>query len=99
MPSHDSALAVLISGGLDSAILLGQELRNHPAVYPLFIRFGLAWEAVEKAYLDHFLEAVSSPALQPLIVLEQPVADLYGEHWSLSGREVPRADDRDEAVF
>ena len=32
------AVAVLISGGLDSAILLGDALRRHPAVYPLFVR-------------------------------------------------------------
>jgi len=32
-------------------------------------------------------------------VLEMPVADLYGGHWSLTGQGVPDADSPDEAVF
>ena len=37
------SLAVLISGGLDSAILLGNALPKHDAVFPLYIRCGLYW--------------------------------------------------------
>jgi 7-cyano-7-deazaguanine synthase len=93
-------VAILISGGLDSAILLGELLRDHPAVHPLYVRHGLAWEPVELQHLRHFLETLDSrPALQPLRVLEMPVADLYGAHWSLTGKGVPDADSPDEAVF
>ncbi len=94
-----TALAVLISGGLDSAILLGDALRRHPAVHPIFVRFGLAWEAVERAYLGRFLAAVRCSALHPLVVLDQPVADVYGAHWSVTGEGVPDAQAPDEAVF
>jgi 7-cyano-7-deazaguanine synthase len=90
---------VLISGGLDSAILLGDALRRHAAVVPLFVRCGLAWEGVERAYLDRYLHALASPALRPLVVLDQPVADLYGPHWSTTGLNVPDARTPDEAVF
>lgn len=92
-------LAVLISGGLDSAILLGDALRRGEIVQPLFIRCGLAWENVELVYLRRFLEALAGPNLRPLTILEQPVADLYGQHWSLTGRDVPDADTPDAAVF
>ncbi len=92
-------LAVLVSGGLDSAILLAEAVRAYPAVYPLYVRTGLHWEPVERGYLDRFLAAVRTPALRPLHVLEQPVADVYGEHWSVSGYGVPGADTPDEAVF
>jgi 7-cyano-7-deazaguanine synthase len=98
VPPSDS-LAVLASGGLDSAILLGEALRERPAVYPLYVRHGLVWEAAELHHLQRFLEAVRTPALRPLAVLEMPVADLYGGHWSLTGRGVPDADSADEAVF
>jgi 7-cyano-7-deazaguanine synthase len=94
-----AALAVLVSGGLDSAILLGEALRDTAAVHPLYVRHGLAWEQAELGHLRRFLEAVSCPALRPLQVLEMPVADLYGSHWSLTGRDVPSADSPDEAVF
>jgi 7-cyano-7-deazaguanine synthase len=91
--------ALLISGGLDSAILLGELLRNRTVVHPLYLRQGLSWEGVEQSYLVRFLEAVRSPALRPLQILEMPAADLYGDHWSITGRGVPDADTPDEAVF
>jgi 7-cyano-7-deazaguanine synthase len=96
---QDNPLAVLISGGLDSAILLGWALHRHRAVQPIFVRFGLAWEAVERAYLERFLHALRGPALRPLVVLDQPVADVYGRHWSVTGEGVPDATAPDEAVF
>jgi 7-cyano-7-deazaguanine synthase len=94
-----SELAVLVSGGLDSAILLGEALRLGTIVHPLYVRNGLFWERVELPHLRRFLEAVAAPSLRPLTILEMPVADLYGEHWSLTGRGVPGADTPDEAVF
>jgi 7-cyano-7-deazaguanine synthase len=92
-------LAVLVSGGLDSAILLAESLRERPAVFPLYVRFGLAWEEAELDHLRRFLDAVRTPALGPLAVLELPVRDLYGDHWSLTGQGVPGARTPDAAVF
>jgi 7-cyano-7-deazaguanine synthase len=98
-PADSDPLAVLVSGGLDSAILLGETLRAHRAVHPLYVRCGLFWEEVEFAHLRHFLRAVQCPALQQLHVLHMPVTDLYPSHWSLTGKDVPDARSPDEAVF
>jgi len=92
-------LAILVSGGLDSAVLLAEAARAYPAVFPLYVRTGLAWEGVERRHLDRFLAAVRTPALRPVVVLDQPVADLYGNHWSLTGVGVPAAGTPDEDVF
>jgi len=92
-------LAVLISGGVDSAVLLAESLRGHSPVHPLYIRSGLHWEAVELDHLRRFLAAVRDPALRPLHILEMPVADVYTEHWSIAGNGVPDADSPDEAVY
>jgi len=92
-------LAVLVSGGLDSAILLAESLRSYAAVHPLYVQVAARWEAVELAYLRRFLAAVAAPNLRPLVVLSQPVADVYGEHWCLSGDGVPASDSPDDAVF
>src|SRR5207248_10437089 len=73
--------AVLVSGGLDSAILLGESLRAPGRVFPLYIRCGLFWEDTELEHLRGFLDAIRTPALQPLHVLEMPVRDLYADHW------------------
>lgn len=91
-----TALAILVSGGLDSAILLGESLRQSPAVRPLYIRNGHSWETVELRHLHRFLEAISAPALQ---ILDLPVADLYGQHWSITGTNVPDEKTPDEAVY
>ncbi len=92
-------LAILVSGGLDSAILVAESMRAHDAVHPLYIRQGLSWEDVELHYLERFLNAIRGPMLRPLQVLRMPVDDLYGEHWSITGRDVPAADTPDEAVY
>ncbi len=94
-----SSLAVLISGGLDSAILLGDALRRYSAITPIFMRCGLSWESVEFAYLNRFLSALKCPALRPLVVLDQPIADVYGDHWSITGKDVPLIGTAEEAVF
>ncbi len=95
----DSPLAILVSGGLDSAILVGDALRSGCIVYPLYVRNGLFWESVELDYLRRFLDALGTPNLLPLHILELPVTDLYPSHWSLTGRNVPDADTPDQAVF
>jgi 7-cyano-7-deazaguanine synthase len=94
-----SAMAVLLSGGLDSAVLLGEMVRRGASVYPLYVRCGLRWEQAELAQVLQFLAAVATPGLQPLRILQVPVADLYEDHWSLGGPDVPDGDSRDEAVF
>jgi 7-cyano-7-deazaguanine synthase len=92
-------LAVLISGGLDSAILLGDALRRHARVVPIYMRCGLSWESVEFAYLERYLASLRGPALASLVTLEQPIADVYGAHWSITGKNVPDGSSPDEAVF
>src|SRR5262245_4433420 len=94
-----ASLAVLVSGGLDSAILLAESVRDYPAVHPLYVRNGLYWEATERRYLERFLAAIACSALRPLRILDLPVADLYDDHWSITGRQVPGAETPDEAVF
>src|SRR5262245_2574589 len=97
-PNH--SLAILVSGGLDSAILLADVLVRYRTVHPLYVRCGLIYETVELRYLKRFLRALRRPALKPLVILEMPVADLYGRgHWSLTGKNVPDAATPDEAVF
>lgn len=91
-------LAVLVSGGLDSAVLLGVAARQHPAVHPLYIRTGLFWEEIELDYLRRFLAVVEAPTLRPLTILQVPVTDLYENHWSLRGA-APDATAPDEDFY
>jgi 7-cyano-7-deazaguanine synthase len=91
-------IAILISGGIDSAILLSEAVGERPAVHPLYLRSGHYWEEVERAHLAHFLEAVRASTLRPVQVLDAPVGDLYANHWSVTGRGAPGADASNESV-
>ena len=93
------AVAVLASGGLDSAILVAQLVSEGREVTPIYVRFGLAWEDVEGRHLRRFLASLPAPGAKPLIVLDLPVADVYGAHWSVTGRDVPGNNSPDEAVY
>jgi 7-cyano-7-deazaguanine synthase len=92
-------IGVLASGGLDSSILIGHLLGEGRRVQPFYIRTGLVWQQAELTALERFLTAVATSDLSKLVVLDMPLADVYGHHWSLTGREVPNADSPDEAVF
>lgn len=93
------AIAVLVSGGLDSAILVGEMLRERDAVCPLYVRCGMLWEETELRQLRRFLDAIASRSLRPLHVLDVPIADLLADHWSVNGRDVPDSESTDEAVY
>jgi 7-cyano-7-deazaguanine synthase len=68
-------LVVLASGGADSSILLVDQATQGRVVWPLYIRFGLAWEDVEEAHLRRFLDAVSGArGIRPLTVFQPPTA-------------------------
>jgi 7-cyano-7-deazaguanine synthase len=97
--STASSIAVLASGGVDSAILVGELVREGRDVHPIYVRFGLVWEAAEQAHLRRFLATLPRPGARPLVALELPIADVYGTHWSTSGDGVPDAASADEAVY
>src|SRR5712692_3925820 len=90
-PNRDG-VAVLASGGLDSAVLTAEYLRDGRVVQPIYVRFGLAWEETEETHLRRFLGTLQGSGLRPLVTLALPVADTYGSHWSLSADDVPDAD-------
>jgi len=94
----ESTIGVLASGGLDSAILVSYLLNQGERVQPFYIESGLRWQAVELAKLLQYLTAVAKPELAELVVLELPLQDLYGSHWSLTG-DVPGAATADDAVY
>ncbi len=104
-PAPDDAIAdsptvgVLLSGGLDSAILAGDLLRHGRRVAPFYVRTGCVWQACELAAVCSFLEAISRPKLDALVELELPLADLYADHWSITGHGYPDRATPDDAVF
>jgi 7-cyano-7-deazaguanine synthase len=99
--TRESRVGLMLSGGLDSGILAGYLLKSGSRVRPFYVRSGLYWEQVELEAAQRFLEALADrfPALEPLVVLDLPLADLYQGHWSLTGNNPPDNASSDDAVY
>lgn len=90
---------LLLSGGLDSAILLGHLLSEGWHVRPFYVLSGCIWQGEELRAARTLCAALAQPSLAELVLLDMPVDDLYEDHWSISGRAVPDDRSPDEAVF
>jgi 7-cyano-7-deazaguanine synthase len=90
---------VLVSGGVDSIVLLRESLRRHRIVQPLYVRAGMAWEKVERHALDQLLRLMRHERLRPLRSIDVPMRDVLAGHWSATGRGGPGYDDGDASVF
>lgn len=91
---------VLYSGGLDSAVLLALERRDRDVVWPVYIRFGLAWEAAELHAASALLEVPPFRGrVRPLRILNADMRDVYpAAHWAVTGQP-PAYDTPDEDVY
>lgn len=99
MARRAAKIGVLTSGGVESAALIAWALERFTRVTPLYVRAGLRWESAERRWLGRLVTAFDDARLEPPVVLEVPVRDLYGRHWSLTGRGVPDAHSPDPAVY
>ena len=99
MYSSAGDLCVLVSGGLDSSVLVSESAQKFRRVFPLFVQMGLRWERAELAAVRRFLTRLAAPGVQPVHVVKLPVADVYGHHWSITGKRVPGWRTPDAAVY
>jgi 7-cyano-7-deazaguanine synthase len=99
---EDSSIGLLLSGGLDSSILLGHLVASGHRVQPFYVRSQLRWEEEELRAVRAFLHAMATNdggKIERLVVLDMPLKDLYGRHWSTEGNGVPDARSPDDAVY
>jgi 7-cyano-7-deazaguanine synthase len=96
-PTNDGKICVLVSGGLDSCVLVDSMSKLFSEVQPLYIEEGLYWESAEMHWLEKFLAQVASKVISPLKQISLPIKDVYIDHWSASGDNVPdyQSDDRE----
>jgi 7-cyano-7-deazaguanine synthase len=90
---------VLLSGGLDSAVLAAHEAQAS-RVLPVYVRVGLAWEEAEVAMVERLLRApVFAGQVEALVCVEFTMRDVYGpRHWAIRGTP-PAYDTPDEDVY
>jgi len=92
--------AVLCSGGLDSVVLLADELARAGSALPIHVRAGLAWEDAEARALVHVLSLPPfADRTRPLATLAVDMREIYPPgHWAVIG-EPPAYDTPDEDVY
>jgi len=92
-------VAVLLSGGLDSTVLVAQAATTG-VVQPVYVRSGLAWEDDELSIVARLLAAAPfAGRVLPVIRLTLDVGDLYPDtHWARVGAP-PAYDSPDEDVY
>jgi 7-cyano-7-deazaguanine synthase len=95
-----SASALLLSGGLDSAVLLADELTRSETVWPVHVRAGLAWEDAEARAIARLLaEPPFAGRTEPVRTLNVDMRDIYPPtHWAVTG-QAPAYDKPDEDVY
>jgi 7-cyano-7-deazaguanine synthase len=90
--------SVLISGGLDSAVLLAEEAARGE-VQPIYVNVGLAWEPAERDALTALLATPPFAAARPIAWLTVDMTDVFPRsHWAMSGRP-PGYHTPDEDVY
>lgn len=91
--------AVLLSGGLDSAVLLAEEAACGE-VQPIYVSAGLAWEPAERAVVSALLaQKALGPRVRPLASLSVEMRDVYAAtHWAVDGHP-PAYHTPDEDVY
>ena len=99
--------AVLLSGGLDSAVLVASELQEtrdlhgeNAHIQPIYVTSGFSWESGEQTQVKQLLLSKRFNGLvSPLACLECPVSDTYPpKHWALNSNP-PAYDTPDEDVY
>jgi 7-cyano-7-deazaguanine synthase len=91
--------AVLLSGGLDSAVLVAEEAVRSE-VHPIYVSVGLAWEDAERAVVSQLLASpVFAGRVRSLVSLTVDMLDVYAAtHWAVQGRP-PAYHTPDEDVY
>src|SRR4051812_37485173 len=91
--------AVLLSGGLDSAVLLAEEAAKD-VTQPIYVSVGLAWEPAERLATRRFLESGAlGSRVKPLVSLSVDMTDVYpAAHWARTGA-APGYHTADEDVY
>ena len=91
--------AVLLSGGLDSAVLLAREVQDSEAL-PVHVRAGMAWEDAEAEAIARLLAVAPFVGrCDSLATLSVDMRDVFPpSHWALRGT-APAYDTPDEDVY
>ena len=94
-----TSACVLVSGGIESSVLLNDALGRYDNVTPVYIKNHLRWEDTEIFCLKNFIRELRQNNLMPLTILDLTMRDLYEAHWSITGIKIPSGKSPDDSVY
>ena len=94
-----NSACVLVSGGIESAVLVHDALARYDRVTPVYVRNHLRWEDTELIFLKNFLRGLKQNNLKPLVILDLNLRDIYDNHWSITGIHTPGSKSQDNSVY
>ena len=103
VPDARPGAVALLSGGLDSAIMVAAALQGGDSIHPLYVHQGFLWEDAERKAVERFLASLSGNSagrLHPLVssTLEAPSG--FSTRWAVdSDQAPPHALMPDESVY
>ncbi len=92
-------VCVLVSGGVESAVLVNDAASRYDVVHPVYIKNHLRWEDTEIFCLKNFLRGLRHANIKPLVILDLTMRDLYESHWSITGIKIPTGKMPDDSVY
>ncbi|MBI1785504.1 7-cyano-7-deazaguanine synthase [Candidatus Sumerlaeota bacterium] len=103
LPRARPGTVVLMSGGIDSAVMAGMAARAGDIVYPLYVRQGFLWEDEELGAVGRYLAAFNSEdraRVRPLTTIASQAPPTFGVPWALDHRAMPpEINEPDEEVY
>ena len=82
-------LRILFSGGIESALLMGEATESDLGPVPVYISTGTRWEKEELSAAKNYLDALRYGLSKSLIVVRSEQSEL-NEHWAYGGAEYPK---------
>lgn len=98
-PAKNDKVCALVSSGIDSLALLSHLSLNYAQIYPVYMQCGFRWEESELFWLKKFLRTGKLKNVEQLEILNLPMRDVYGSHWSVTGVKAPDAASRSSDLF
>ena len=83
-------LRILFSGGIESALLMGEATESDLDPVPVYISTGTRWEIAELSAAVIYLDALRSGLSRSLVVVRSEPSEL-NEHWAYGGAAYPKA--------
>lgn len=98
-----NTVCALVSGGIDSCVMLGILAKNYAKVVPVYVTSGFIWEKAELFWLKKYFKTINrtapaSAGLSSIRVLKAPVPQRK-KHWSFTGHGTPGYNSPSRTVY